>query len=272
MRPCLFCSLLLLATLCCPAHAHDRSPSNKARLDSQIVDDADDATALLERGLLFASYEQWDHALADLTRARDLSPELDTIDLAEGRVLWSASRPAEALVALDRYATHNPNHAFVQLLRARCLAAVGDPEALATYRRAIDLAETPGPTLFLEAAAIAVERDELPVALEIITSGLSLSDAATLQARALDLELKLGRHAAALSRLDDLVASAPRPETWLVSRGDVLWDLGRWAEARRDYTAALDAIAGLPPTARSRERVLNLRTHSEARISLPEPE
>jgi predicted RNA polymerase sigma factor len=69
---------------------------------------------------------------------------------------------------------------------------------------------------------------------------------------ALDLEVALGRHQAALARLDRLLAEGPRNEAWLARRGELLERAGRRDEARGAYARALELIATRPAERRGK--------------------
>jgi hypothetical protein len=68
----------------------------------------------------------------------------------------------------------------------------------------------------------------------------------SLELAALDLEVSLGRHEDALRRIDRLIATSPRNETWVARRGELLAGAGHDEEARQAYAAALRLIGERP--------------------------
>ena len=86
-------------------------------------------------------------------------------------------------------------------------------------------------------------RDAIEQALRSLDEGLArLGPIVTLELEAIDLELRLNRHDAALARLDGITARAPRKDSWLARRGAILERAGRPDQARAAYRAALDSL------------------------------
>ncbi len=261
----------LLATLVvvivpATAFGHDSPTQNNPHaLDSRVF--PEDVQPVVERARSHWANGDWAASLSDIDLARQLGANMPELDVLEGRAQLQAKHFRSALTSLDRYAKHQPRHAVVHLLRARALAALDSSIALSVYRLAIDLADKPGPSLFLEAAEVAGQRPATEDALAIIELGLERRGSiATLQAKAIELELALGRPEAALERVSELIVRAARPEPWLVHQGDILWNLGRTAEARSSYKAAVIAIENLPTTRRNGARTAQLRIHANARL------
>ena len=110
--------------------------------------------------------------------------------------------------------------------------------------------------------------EHIDVALQGLDEGLErLGQPITLQLYAIDLELELGRHDAALARLDRIASRADRKETWLVRRGEILEQAGRPAEARAAYVAAIEAVQALPATRRGTRAVSRLQTRAEEALA-----
>ena len=84
--------------------------------------------------------------------------------------------------------------------------------------------------------------------------------------QAITIELDRLNFAAALQRIELAMKHAPRRETWLVRKGDVLVKSGRVDDAIASYRAALSAIDELPP--RSRETVPVEKLQRDARNAL----
>ena len=82
-----------------------------------------------------------------------------------------------------------------------------------------------------------------------------LGPVVTLQLTAIDIEVHRGDMDGALRRIDAAMTTTPRNEGWLELRGDILMCAGRAAEARQAYTAALEAMASLPPERRATRAV-----------------
>ena len=65
------------------------------------------------------------------------------------------------------------------------------------------------------------------------------------------MELKLGRNAAAVQRMDAMIAKAPRPESLQLRKAALLAESGDKAGAQSAARAAQESIARLPARIRS---------------------
>jgi predicted Zn-dependent protease len=208
------------------------------------------AALYLARGELYRAHHDTNPALADYATALRLDPTLDAAHLARGRLLMEANRAAEALPDLDRFLARRPDHADALVVRARARAAAGDaPHARADYDRALRLAANPD--WFIERARLVRSSAGPAAALEGLDEGFTrLGPLLTLTLEAIDCDLLLGHHDAALARLARLVAaSGPHPQ-WTLHRGDILLGAGRKRDARRAFSTALEQIDALPPARR----------------------
>jgi tetratricopeptide (TPR) repeat protein len=142
--------------LACAAAAPAHGPLQEQidALTAQIERDPS-ATAYLRRGELHRLHEDWDAALADYQRAAALMPADDSVDFLRGRALLEAGKPAEAMLALDRYLARHPDHVEALVTQARTLRALGHYRAAAAeYTRAIERLPRPDPDHYLERARI----------------------------------------------------------------------------------------------------------------------
>lgn len=211
------------------------------------------AELYLKRGELQRVHEDYGAALSDYEAAEKLNPRLDAVWLCQGRALLEAGHPGPARLALDRFLQRMPGHAAGHLFRARAQAklARGQP-AVDDYDRAIALSVEPLPEYFVERAALLADLGELEAALGGLEAGMKvIGPIPSLQLPALEIELKLARHEAALRRVDGLIAAAERKEQWQARRAEILAQAGRAAEAREAGRAALASIENLPARMRS---------------------
>jgi tetratricopeptide (TPR) repeat protein len=206
-------------------------------------------------------------ALADYATALGMDPSLDAVRLARGRLLLEARRPSEALPDLDHFLTAHADHSEALVVRARARASTGDaPGARDDYDRALRLA--PNPDWFIERARLVRESAGPNAAIEGLDEGLArLGPIVTLTLEAIECELALGRHDAALAHLDRLISvSGPHPQ-WTVQRGDILAAAGRPGDARQAFSAALSAIDALPPSRQRTRQIQALRARCTAALS-----
>lgn len=268
----LCCALLSGLLLPSPVRAHLDLDLQIAELTQRIEADPDNSELYLKRGELHRYHREWKAAEKDYRRARKLQPDLDVVDYFIGNLKLEAGRPKTAKKLLDRFLEKHPDHAKARVSRARTMIELDQPLAAAEdYTRAIGAYEdrSPDPAFYIERArALAGAGDEyVDSALRGLDEGLArLGRPVTLQLYAIELEVERGAYDAALTRLEQIAAQADRKETWLVRRGEILERAGRSEEARLAYSAALTAIAGLPPSRRGNRAMQRLRTQADTAL------
>lgn len=267
---------LILGTAC----GHGDLHLQIEQITAQIRQTPQDVALYLRRARLHHLHEAWPEAAADFDQAEVLVPTLDAIHLGRGQMLLAAGRLTEAQTELDKFLAEKPQHVTGLITRARIELRRGQPSsAAADFLRALELSPHPEPELYVECAQSLATPDadtrHLQEAVAVLDRGLAkLGPLPSLGLPALDLELRLGRFDAALERIQRLSATAPRQETWLARRGDVLRQAGRMAEARESYRAAADAIARLPAHIRAHPATVELTaslTRRLAAVSAPNP-
>jgi predicted Zn-dependent protease len=229
-----------------------------------------DPELFMRRAELHRAHSDWDAAQADYDYAFQLNPKLPTIDLARGRMFLEANWPLSCKTALDRFLAKNPEHSDGLTVRARALVKLNRRlEGAHDYTKAIVRATEGRPELYLERAqALAAEgKQHVDEAIKGLDEGVEkMGPLVTLQLYAMDLETENGRYDAALKRLDGVMAKAPRKETWLERRGNILRQAGKPDEARAAYQAGLDAMKTLPPARRNVPAMLELEKRMRSNI------
>ena len=258
-----FCLALALSlALVSPAAAHLGLHDQISELDALLALHPLDAEPYLKRGELRRAHGELPAALRDFERAAALDPSSAEARFWIGRTHLEAGRAGDARSALDLAIALKPDHVGALAARGRALAALGlRLESAADFTRAIQAhtpPDVPDPDLYLARAAALAAAGEahLADALRGLDEGLArLGPAVSLQLAAIDLEMRLGHHDAALQRLDLAATRSPRKERWLARRGEILARAGRPDEARAAYEAALAAIGNLPPRRRAADAV-----------------
>jgi tetratricopeptide (TPR) repeat protein len=230
---------------------------------SEQIDQAPTALLYLKRGELHQEHEDFVAALADYDRAAQLDSQLDAIAFSRARTLFKVRRLQPAREALDFYLKRKPAHAEGYLLRARVLVGLEEyPAAIQDFNRNLELTPQPLPECFLERAEALVASGDNPGAVKSLDEGTHrLGNLVTLQSAAIAIELGLDRHDAALARVDRVMTSLQRKETWLTRRGEILEAAGRREEALRAYGAALAALEQLPAQHRNVKPMRELEAH-----------
>ncbi len=229
-----------------------------------------DADLFIRRGELFRHLQEWSKAEADFLAAARLEPTLALVDFFRARAWLEAGAPERARPLIDRYLAKIPGEAEAWFLRGEISVALEKFDAAAAdYAAGIQRAASPRPEHFLRRARLLAMNPatDRVVVLAALDEGIArLGPVVALVDFALTLELERKDYAAALLRVAVAMEKAPRRETWLVRRGDILVQCGRAGEAVASYRAALVAIEELPP--RYRETVPIEKLARDARTSL----
>ncbi len=200
---------LMFGLAAAAAMAHGALSDRIAILDDQIKGHPAVADLYVARADLLAQDGVFDRALADLGRAEKLDPKAAVFAVLRAQILLDAKRPKEAVAAVAGFAKANPKHgqAWWLLGQARLLAgdAAGAGQALDA---AIPLMDPLLPDHVLAQAAAQQKPEE---ALKRLESGIGrLGPLVVLEERAVALEAGSGRKAAALRRLDGIIAEMKR--------------------------------------------------------------
>jgi tetratricopeptide (TPR) repeat protein len=267
-----FLALCLAAILGAPlpGFAHGDMHGQILEISQQIEKEPANPDLYLKRGELHRYHQDWDAAQADYDRALALNPKLEIIDFVRGRMYFEANWLLSARVALDRFLTKQPNHADALITRARTLTKLERRlDGAKDYTRAIALSTESRPELYFERAqALAGEgAPHVKEAIEGLDEGIKkLGPLVTLQLCAIDIEVQHKKYDAAVARLDQVIAKAPRKETWLARKGEVLSLAGKKEEARQAFKAALQSLETLPPGRRNVPAMLDLQKHLQEEV------
>ena len=267
--PLLFAAgALLFALLPTSARAHG---------DDQLLIDAlteelaktPEADLYLRRGELFRHHQEWAKADADYVAAAKLEPTLAVVDYLRARALLESGEAERARAFIERYVKAAPSEAEAWFLRGDVRAALGAPEEGALdYAEGLRRAESPRAEHYLRRAKFLAAIPSNPArVLAALDEGIAkVGPMLSLVDYAIELELDRQDYEGALERIDVAMQHAPRRESWLVRRGDVLVKAGRTKDAAAAYRTALAAIDNLPP--RYRETVPMEKLTRDARTAL----
>lgn len=252
-----------------PALAHEDLLARIALLTERLRTNGPSTEVTFQRAEIYRLHQDWDLALRDYDAAASGFTNLAELDFGRGQTLAGAGRLAEARAAFDRVLRLAPTNAPALLERARVRAQLDEPvPAIADYSRAIELRPNPHAVEYLERAQLQTRVSGPATALKGLDEGLArLGWTLTLQLLAVDYEVALGNHTAALERLETILTRSSRREGWLAQKGEILQRAGRVNEAREAYAAALAEIKRLPPRLAESERMAGLRTKTESALA-----
>ena len=266
VRACI--SALLLAPL--GVFAHGDVHLQILEVTQRIEKDPKNAELYLKRGELHRAHQDWDAAYVDYEKAITLNTNMAVVDLVRGKLFLEANWPLSSIAALDRFLAVYTNHVDALVTRARSLVKLGRfLEATKDYTHSLAVASAPQPEVFLERAQALTNEGSayFDSALQGLDEGLKrLGPLPVLQISTIEIEVQRKHFDAALARLDSAAARAPRKETWLERRGDILLQAGRSKEAAEAYQQALQSLATLPPARRQVPATLSLEQRLQANL------
>jgi tetratricopeptide (TPR) repeat protein len=227
------------------------------------------ARLYLERGELQREHGLWEAAAADYDRAAQLDPGLAGVDFCRAKLLADRGELDAARAMFDRALQRNPADGECWVGRARVRLKLGQrTAAIADFRRGLELLPRPEADYVRELAETLATAGDVEGALRSLDEGIKkLGPIVPLQGYALNLELGRKNPDAALARLETILAGTARKEKWFARRGDILVVVGRAAEARKSYEAALAAINRLPGPLQQGPAMIELRGHVDAALS-----
>ena len=227
------------------------------------------ARLYLERGELQREHGLWEAAGADYDRAAQLDPDLPGVDLCRAKLLADRGQLEAARAMFDQALQRSPDDGECFVGRARVLVKLGQrPAAIADFWRGLERLREPQPEYVVELAQALTAEGQVEEALRALDEGIrKLGPIVPLQGYALDLELGRKNNDAALARIETILARALRKENWFARRGDILLEVGRTAEARKSYEAALAAVNRLPGRLQQGPAMVKLQAHVNAALA-----
>jgi tetratricopeptide (TPR) repeat protein len=242
---------LLLAALLLPARLafeHVGLDELEHAVDDEVARRPGDPQAHLAAARVHEQRHEWDAALVALEAAAERGADRDVVAMMRGRIFLGAGWPRMAKRELDRLLQRRPDAYAAFLERGRAWARLGQlDEAAADLGRAIATLPRPTPEQVIERRDLLLAAGRVEDAVRALDEGMArLGRVASLQLPAIDLEVQLGRHDAALGRIDALIVQSPQNPAWIARRGEILERAGRAAAARGEYARALALIEGRP--------------------------
>ena len=263
----------LIATLPHRAGADPSLAEREALIEKALEARPEDPELHLQRALVQRARASWDAAGASYLRAAALGADRDQTAVALAQVFLEAGFPRTAEMQLQSVLERKPEDVDARITRARVLGVLGKSEAAADdFQRGVALLARPDPGLVREAmdAQLAAGRSEQ--ALQVADAAMQkIGTVVSVQLPAIEIEQQLGRSDAALARIDALLVQAPRHETWIARRGEILERAGRVDEARATYEYALALIQERPAKRRS-EKIAQLERRLRSKLGKRKPE
>ncbi|MDE0038827.1 MAG: tetratricopeptide repeat protein [Gammaproteobacteria bacterium] len=255
---------MLSATLIvAAAWGHGDRHEYLALLDEKIEANPDSVPHLLDRAATHRRLGHFEASLADLDRVVAFSPGNRQVHYLRGLTHLRGGSLPEAEASLRRYLKSEPENAAGHTALAETLTGQGRHVAAAEqYTLAIAAQPVAVPDHYLARANAyrAAGSPYLGIAIKGLDEGMSsIGPLITLQRLAIEIELDRGDHAKAIARVDEVLANAPRKETWLVRKGRILASAGQETAALEAFRSARAAVESLPVRVRSSPAMTALR-------------
>lgn len=216
-------------------------------LTKKIANEPTNVQLVLQRGELSRQHGDWQAAVSDCDRAKDIDPAADT-DFLRGRAFLEGGKAAEALPLIQAILRREPENLLALMLRGRAQFKLTQyQEAAADFRETLKRTPNPEPDMLQETADALVASGARKEAGEMLATAITrIGPVPSLVQRALDLEIALKNFDAALTRVDAMQNSAPRPEPWMARRASVLAQAGRIPESKAAWEALIAHLNALP--------------------------
>jgi len=262
-RPC-----ILWLIMAAGAVAHGPLHEQIATATAQVRREPQNARLYFKRAELHRHHGDFQAARADYEKALALDESLAETELGLGRILLAEEQPEKALEALHRYVALRPEDGEGLAARAEALEKTRNfALAARDLDRAIRIADKPAVELYLAAARAWREAGEPQIALASLKEASDrFGPLVTVDLAGIELERRLALFDDALSRIDRILSQAPRKETWLVRKAEILREAGREQQAREALQHALRAIEALPVHLRNTRSMLELEKQARGAL------
>jgi predicted Zn-dependent protease len=241
-------------------------------LDRQIATLPDDGALYLRRAFLHLEHGEWKASLADVDRADRCKTDGLDVDLIRGRALAAGGRFNEAVTVLDGFLSAHPGHPVGLMQRARVRGELGQTaQAADDFALGMRGVVAPEPDQVFELASFLCKAGRKDEAIEAIDAALKrMRGIQSLVDRAVEIEMGLGRHDAALRRMDEAVRSAKVKEPLMAKRAALLARAGRVQESVAAWKELRERITAMPPLERdshAMSRIIEQACHALAALT-----
>ncbi len=243
--------------------AHDELVSECLEM---LESSPNDPTIRHRLAIAYVHHGDWELALVELDKLGDSATDTR---LTRAQALMLGGRYDQAKGLLDVILEKSPDNSQALVERARVFVALKMPaESVTDYRTAMNLTARPDPAFTLEMAEVLKTQNQIVEAHTVIQKGLTTNgDVPALLLRAMEMEIVAGKYDAALSCIAILEKQAPRRETWMARRAELLAQAGRTEDARAEWTVLKNHISSLPNLQRGTPDNLALIAKADAALA-----
>jgi predicted Zn-dependent protease len=190
------------------------------------------------------------------------------VDLIRGRALAAGGQLKEAKAVLDRFVAGHPGNAVALMQRARVRSELGEiAEAADDLSLGMRGVRAPEPGQVFELVSFLRNAKRKDAAIEAIDAAArQMPGLQSLVDLGVEIEMELGRHDAALRRMDAAIAGSKFREPLLAKRAALLARAGRTRESIAAWKELEARIAAMPPLERGSQAMCRLREQSRHAI------
>jgi tetratricopeptide (TPR) repeat protein len=261
-----FLTWLMFLGICPEADAHGAYHDVVRELTPKIAKDPNNEALRLRLAAAHVDHDEWELALAELDRIDKLALGKHELGYLRGRSLAVAKRWQEARKPLDEFIAKHPDAEGAHLWRGRVLLALKETDAaLADFRKAAST--TRDAEVVTEAARTFCEQNQAAEAVALLESGLKrMPEDPALLSCLVDSSIKAGNSELALSSIEILRRTWPRPEIWMRRKAAYLAEIGRAEDAKKAWQQISDHINALPNLERGQPFLMELNRETQSAL------
>ena len=243
--------IIVFATLFCigDCFAHDGLHEQIIAVTKEIKKDSNNAVLYLKRAELYRLHGEWKKSEKDFDHAEKLKPNLTVMNLGRGKLWLDAKQFPKAKLALEIFLAKEPDSFEGVITIARVFVKLEQTETAVKYfTQAIAISPLDSAEIYLERAATLRSANKVDEALRGLDEGIEkFGELVFLENYAIDVEITRKNYDAALARLDKLSATMPRKESFLLRRGEILFQAERNCQAQKTLLEARESYNSLSP-------------------------
>ncbi len=260
-----FCTIFGLQVL-----AHGPVHESIIRVTKEIEANPDSADLYIQRGQFYQVDDNFDEAFADYTKARELAPHMQIIDLQFAKLFAKNNYANSALIYVNQYLANQPKNLNGLMSRAAIYTQLGqDSLAVLDFEEGIAQAKNPIPEYYLDIskAVLAADSTNFEPAIKWLQKGEeAIGFNIVLRSHAIDLEVLQGDYDQAITYVDEILEKMKRKEKWLLKKAEIYETADRPKEAYATYNEALQSIKQLPRHTRGTRTVTEFQAQATLKI------
>ncbi len=241
-------------------------------LTNQIELAVENPNLYVQRGQLYAQHQEYQAAINDFRKAKQLRPDLFITDLLLAKVLAAQKRPQIALSYINNFLQIQPNHLDGLIIRAGIYQQLAqNVAAQKDFERAILQNKKVQPKHYIAIAEnfLSADSSNVAPALDWLNKGQAqFGFDIVLKQKEVDLLVQHKLYKKAIQSIDMILTHFPRKEKWLFQKGQIFEKDQAPKKAMLQYEATLAAITQLPKRVQLTKQMLLLEAKTIERLQV----